>query len=413
MRASQQAQRYWALLRHNRNFRLLWLSDALAFFAMWASTIVLLHLVHQAMQSNLAQGLLLTAQFLPAFFLMPLAGHILDRYERKHVILASKLCNGCLALVFLIWAPSLPALWIVFFYIFYSLSITLFIIAGGALLPSVVPREDLTQANILVRITPSLMLVMSGGYLASPDISMDGHGEMLVVAILFFSSAAIFSRIDNLRAGSNTKTAESTSELLARFLEGMRYLFGHRALARAFAIRMTLYVGVGGQVLLSIYGEDVFDLGERGTGLLYMARGLGMLLGGFWLLQFVLSKGLTESRIIGLGLGLFGIGYVLAGTATGFGIGAVALLFGLGYLGEGVIKPLTMAQLQKETDPSYLARVMAAEQGLSAVVQSAAALVIAASLATANPIAICWASAATGGVLIAMALTWLWFTRSK
>ena len=72
---------------------------------------------------------------------------------------------------------------------------------------------------------------------------------------------------------------------------------------------------------------------------------------------------------------------------------------------------MTMALLQHHTDPDYLARVMAAEQGLSAVVQSAAAMVIAACVVTDAPVTVLWASAATGALLIVIALAWVAMAR--
>jgi hypothetical protein len=134
-----------------------------------------------------------------------------------------------------------------------------------------------------------------------------------------------------------------------------------------------------------------------------MARGLGLLIGGFALAPLVLSKGLRSADAIRFGLVLYGLGYLLASVFSGFGIGAVALWLGLGFLGEGLLKPITMALLQELTDEAYLARVLAAEQGLSAVVQSMAAVVIAACV-TDVPATVLWVSAATGGLLIAIAL---------
>ena len=195
-----------------------------------------------------------------------------------------------LALVLLIWSSVLPVAWIFAIYVLYSVSITMFIVAGGALLPLVVARADLTRANILLRVTPSLMLVLSGGFIAERQTGLNNQSEFLIVAVLFFVSAAVFGRIGGLRSVAGADVPRHGEGLLRRFLTGLGYLFRHRELIQAFAIRMTLYVGVGGQVLLSIYSEEFFELGESGTGLLYMARGLGMLMGGFGLAQLVLSK---------------------------------------------------------------------------------------------------------------------------
>lgn len=402
--APRPASGYWALLRHHRDFRLLWLSDALAYFAIWSSTMVLLHVVHQGMDSNLAQGLLLTAQFLPAFFLMPVASHILDRYDHRHVIIVSKVCNGGLALVLLFGAPGLPVAAIFAVYVLYSTSITMFIIASGAFLPSVVTREDLTRANVLLRVTPSVMLVVSGAFLADRQTGLENRAEFLIVALTFFSSALLFAGIRDARRPVGDFEGVRARGPVRRFVEGLRYLLHHRELALAFALRMALYVGVGGQVLLSIFAEDVFERGESGTALLYTARGLGMLVGGFGLAQLVLSRTARSAGVVGLGLALFGLGYILASVVPALGIGMVAVMFGLGFVGEGAVKPFTMSLLQQHADRRFLGRVMAAEQGLSAVVQSSAALVISASVATAGPTGVLWASAATGALLILIAM---------
>lgn len=400
------------LILRRRNFALLWVSQFLAFFAIWTSNIVLLHIVYAAMGSSLGPGLLLTAQFLPGFFLMPVAGLILDRYDRRRVIVATTICNGSLALVLLFWLSKLPIGWFFVVYVVYSASIALFIMSGPALLPLVVSTADLTRANCLLLATPSMMLVLSGASVSAQSlIGLDPQSEFLVVAMLFFASAAVFSRIGDLRSVAEAKESRRGEGLLRNFLAGLSYLFRHRELAQLFAVRMSIYVGVGGQVLLSIYSEEFFGLGESGTGLLYMARGLGMLIGGFGLAQLVLAKGLPSADAIGLGLALFGLGYLMASVVSGFGIVAVALLLGLGFLGEGLLKPMTMALLQQHTDPAYLARVMAAEQGLSAVIQSAAALLIAACVITGIPSTVLWTSATTGALLIVASLAWVATTR--
>ena len=350
------------------------------------------------MHSALAAAVIQIVQFLPAFFLMPLASRILDRHDLRHIILVSKFCYVGLTVVLLFWSSALPVAWVIFIYILYSVSITMFIIAEGALLPLVVARADLMRANILLRISPCLMLVISAALIAEREIGIKHEDEFLVVAVLFLASAAVFSRIRGLRCADGDVPRHGEG-LVREFTAGLRYLYRHRELAQVFAIRMALYVGVGGQVLLSVYAEEFFKLGDSGTGQLHLARGLGLLIGTFGLAPLLLSKGVRSTETIRFGLALFGLGYLLASALSGFGIGAVA---GLGFLGEGLLKPITMALLQEHTDAAYLARVLAAEQGLSAVVQSAAAMLIAACI-TDVPATVLWASAATGGLLIVIA----------
>jgi len=390
---------YLTLLLRHRNFSLLWLSGLLAYFAVWTSNIVVLDVVYERMHSDDAAALILIAQFLPAFFLMPFASRILDRYDRRRVILATKFCNAGLALVLMFWATALPVFWVVVIYVFYSVSTTMFIISEGTVLPLIVARADLMHANVLLRVSPCVMLVMSAAFIAERKIGSAPTDEFLIIAALFVVSAAVFSRIPALR-GDDLPRSDG---LFREFLSGMGYLVRHRELAQAFAIRMALYIGVGAQALLSMYSEEFFKVGDSATGTLYVARGLGLLIGGFALAPLVLSRNLRSIHTIRVGLALYGLGYLSASILSGLGVGVVAIVLGLGFLGEGLLKPITMALLQQQTGPVYLARVLAAEQGLSAVVQSATAAIIAAFV-THVPATVLYSSAAAGGLLIAIAM---------
>ncbi len=398
---------YWPLLFRQRNFALLLLSQLLAYFAIWTSNIALLHVAYTAMNSSMGPRILLTAQFLPAFLLMPVASRVIDRYGRRRTVLASTIGNGLLALVLPLGASILPIAWFFAVYVVYSASIAMFIIAGLTLLPMVVARADLARANCLLLATPSMMMVLSGASFMLQSAPGPGmHAEFLIVATLFFVSAAVFSRIRGLSADGDAADTRPGNNMLRTFIVGLRYLFRHRELAHVFAVRLSLYIGVGGQVLLALYSEELFGFGDSGTGLLYLARGLAILLGAFGLTQLVLRRVLNSTHAIAFGLAMFGLGYLLASVVSGFGIGAVALLLGVGFLGEGLLKSTTMALIHLHTHPDYLARVMAAEQGLSAVIQSGAALAIAACVVTGRPGTVLLASASTGCVLITASLAW-------
>lgn len=292
-------------------------------------------MVYAAMDSSLGPALVLIAQILPAFFLMPVASHILDRYDRRRVILATTVSNGALALVMASCLAALPVAWLFALFILYSASVTTFVIASSALLPMVVGQADLSRANCLIQATPCVMLVLSGAAVSADGLTgLGAQGELVVVAATFFASAAVLGKTGSLRSLPQAGASRESGDWFQSFIGGMCYLFRNRELARVFAIRMTIYVGVGGQVLLSIFSEEFFKLGESGTGLLYMARGLGMLVGGLGLVHLVLAKGLRPTDAIGIGLALFGLGYLIASAVSGFGIGAVALLLGLGFVGE-------------------------------------------------------------------------------
>ena len=214
-------------------------SADLAYFAIWTSNTVVLDVAYDAMHSDFAAALILIAQFLPAFFSMPLASRILDRYDRRHVILASKFYNAGLALVLLFWSSTLPVAWIVVIYVLYSVSTTMFIVAEGAICCHR-RGADLMRTSVLLRISPCLMPVISAAVIAEREIGVVRQDEFLVVVVLFLLSAAVFSGIRGLRSAEVDKPRQGEG-LLREFLAGMGYLFRHRELAQVFAMRMAFY----------------------------------------------------------------------------------------------------------------------------------------------------------------------------
>ena len=255
---------YSTLLFRHRNFALLFVSQVFAYLAIWTANIVMLHVVYAAMDSSLGPALVLTAQILPAFFLMPVASHILDRYDRRRVILATTVSNGALALVMTSCLAALPVAWLFALFILYSASVTMFVIASSALLPMVVAQADLSRANCLIQATPCVMLVLSGAAVSADGLTgLGAQGDLVVVAATFSASAAVLGKTGSLRSLPQAGASRQSGDWFQSFIGGLCYLFRNRELARVFAIRMTIYVGVGGQVLLSIFSEEFFKLGER------------------------------------------------------------------------------------------------------------------------------------------------------
>ena len=65
----------------NPVMRSLALSDVFAFLGVWLTSLTLLTGVYEVTHSSLAQGLVIAAQFGPALLVVPIAGHILDRFN--------------------------------------------------------------------------------------------------------------------------------------------------------------------------------------------------------------------------------------------------------------------------------------------------------------------------------------------
>src|SRR5205814_7399243 len=101
---------YWRLLRGNRDFTLLYIGTLVSLGGDWFLTVALLDLVLQLTGSATLASLMLLCQSLPIFLFTPLAGHIVDRVDRrKLMILVDVLRTGACLLPLLARTPhTLP-----------------------------------------------------------------------------------------------------------------------------------------------------------------------------------------------------------------------------------------------------------------------------------------------------------------
>src|SRR5260221_7542272 len=99
---------YLHLLRHNRDFRLLYLGTLISLGGDWFLTVALLDLVLQLTGSATLASLMLLCQSLPIFLVTPFAGHVVDKVDRrKLMIVVDLLRTGACLLPLLARTPAL------------------------------------------------------------------------------------------------------------------------------------------------------------------------------------------------------------------------------------------------------------------------------------------------------------------
>jgi len=93
---------YADLLRYNRSYRNLWLGSVVSQLGDWFNLIASAAIVAQLTDTGAAISFLFLARFLPLFLFSPLAGVLADRYDRRHIMIASDVLRAVTVLGFLI-----------------------------------------------------------------------------------------------------------------------------------------------------------------------------------------------------------------------------------------------------------------------------------------------------------------------
>src|SRR3954454_9108442 len=101
---------YVRLLRHNRDFRLLYFGSLISLGGDWFLTVALLDLVLQLTGSATLASLMLLCQTLPIFLVTPIAGRAVDRLDRRKLMIVVDLLRfgACLLPLFARTPALLP-----------------------------------------------------------------------------------------------------------------------------------------------------------------------------------------------------------------------------------------------------------------------------------------------------------------
>src|SRR5215470_13499701 len=98
----QQPAGYLELLRHNRNYRRLFVGELISQTGDWFNSVALFTLLLNLTGSGEAVALVLILKLLPTFFIGPIAGVVADRISRKTIMIVSDLLRGVIVLGFLL-----------------------------------------------------------------------------------------------------------------------------------------------------------------------------------------------------------------------------------------------------------------------------------------------------------------------
>ncbi len=309
--------------------------------------------------SSLAMGSVVSGYFLPGLIAGLLAGVLLDRFDRKKLIIADNVIRGCLyILIVFILASDTAPLWVIYILIALAGMLAPLSNTGAAtILPQLVPNQkDLTKANSLMESQWQIIYLFGPG-LAGVLISLVGERVVLIMdAVSFFLCAICFSfvkLVPHVVAGGSTATVSS---LWTDIKTGFVY-FGKQPVL-VWLILTTFFFNMSYgpiEVALPLFANESLG-GATALGMLWSSLAVGSLSGTvlFSVISWRVSIGTTLAGIILL----WGVTTLPLALSSHIGVAVIAMGFaGLVYAPYG---PLYRTYLQKDVPPEMLGRVMTA-----------------------------------------------------
>ncbi|MGD8605247.1 MAG: MFS transporter [Anaerolineales bacterium] len=305
----------------NRNFITLWLATWISAagdtFNFLALAIRIDDLFPEAGDSARSLGLVMMASVVPVLLIGMFAGTMVDRWDRKKVMIGSDLLRAILVPGYLLLGTpeQLPIALVVAFLL--AAVSAFFYPARTALLPALVDEQDLMSANGWMQMGQTVAR-LTGPILAGLVVAAFGTSLAFVVdSISFLVSGGLLLMI----AGVPTVARlESTAKSAWKdFLEGARYAF-KSSLLRAITLGISVVMlGLGAvNVLFVPFLRNTFNVEPTALGVVETAQGVGMLAGG--LAIGALGKKLSSTRIAFISIVLLGVGICVFGMAPTYAI---------------------------------------------------------------------------------------------
>lgn len=246
-----------ALLRE-RSFRLMWAAQTTSSFGDALTSLTLLLLAHRLTGSTAAVAGTAIAIALPQLLIGLFAGVMVDRWDRRRLMITSDLIRAVLVLGF-IAVTSADRLWLLYAIAFAQAAVgTFFNPARATLLAEVLPSDQLLPANSLSnmsRVVAGVAGSAAAGVLAS--ISSNISVVFVIDAFTFVLSAALVARV----AVPRLTTRQASTRMLGELAAGLSLIRNSRILSGVVVAGTMAMLGLGAVNVL-IVPLVVDDLGS-------------------------------------------------------------------------------------------------------------------------------------------------------
>lgn len=329
------------LVRQNVNFRNFWYGQLISQLGDRIHTLAVIWLVYNWYNSGAAVGAVLIAATLPAFLISPFAGNILDKYDRKRIMIICDIVRSVfvLGLAVLAFLDKLDLPVILFFTVIISIGAAFFNPATMAIMPSIVKKEELTQANafyqLSINVSAALGFMLGGGLIALIGIP----AAFLINGVSFLLSAFFIARIAYTHLPAKLKT-----NFIQDFKEGWKITKGIPLITKLFGPIIVINFFLAALfILIPVFAEGVFSRGSTGLGMMMTSLTLGMFLGAL-----IMSKGqpgISTHRLLFSSLLFIGLAFLVMGLLQQFYLHL--LMYALVGLSLNVSNIALMALFQK------------------------------------------------------------------
>jgi MFS family permease len=353
----------------NRDFLLLWAGQTVSGLGTWISFVGLNLYIYEVFGSGKVLGTFMVVRLLPALFFGPVGGWLADRTPRRTLMILCDAARAVLILGFL-YTRSIAAFFVLGFVL--SAVDKVFAAAQGAMLPSLVGKDELMPANSATKMTQSFITVLG-----------PAAGGLLVAAfayeIVFLLDSASFVvsvlSVCFITAGREAASSGKEGAFWAEFRAVWAFFKAHSSLLFLTLIRIVDALGSGAyNTALPVFAKSLTVSRGAAYGWLVGAWALGEFAGAFVVNPLAKRAGVGRERLFGAAVILMACGMGLTFRCQTVWPALLAIF--VGGVGDGVSNVLYNTVLMQETPDTMRGKALGS---VIAVITTAVAVGMSAS----------------------------------
>jgi len=292
-------------------------------------------------------------EFVPAFFMAPFSGHIVDQKEKRNLF---ALCIGAFSLIslglFLLTTNRVVTSWSteIILYSIYGL-----VFFGGflrsffgpiifSLIALIVPKRIYPNAatwSTSTWKTAAVLGALFGGFF----ISWIGVANTLCVVFILVLISFFLTFLIKKKPILNTKIGESIKESLKA---GILFVFHNKAILGALTLDMIAVLFGGTVAILVIFAQDILEVGSQGLGILNASISMGSIITMFATTYIPISRNTGKKLLVSIFI--FGLSMIGFGISSVFWLSVFMLFISGAADGISMIIRQTILQLKTPDD---------------------------------------------------------------
>lgn len=344
-------------LLKNKNAVILWLSRAFSRFGDAVESLALMYLVYDLTGSGIAMGTVMLFSMIPMIIIGPIAGVIVDRYNKKAIMFIAEMVRT----IFILAIPILMYYHVLNIWHIYAVALVVSVAesffepCAGIAFTLVVSKEELPTLNSISSSTNSVMRIIGYSIAGIAIVTVGKEILFIVDAVTFFVSgiAALIMVIPKIER----KKADKKATIISEFINGAKYTFSNK-LVLTLLLGIVVINGLGTPLteFVPMITEKILYVDPKWAGYFLTTLSICSIIGAL-IYPFLLKMKITLNQVylmafILIALSTYSI-CLIPSKITG-------IIF---FLILGIISPIisswSFTEIQLNTEKEYLGRMIA------------------------------------------------------